>query len=156
MVGLAVNGLASPLLSDAYVVTLLQRVRRFPAVGAVLSHPGRLAASNHIGQSVLTCLLFTGYGLALGGRLAPIAVMGVAVAIYVVLAALSAWWLRRHRYCPIEYGLRALRTCGDTGGAARAPGGGKGLGPAQPWRVGHTIRQPSLGRRTQLAHGALA
>ncbi|MEU7896898.1 DUF418 domain-containing protein [Nonomuraea sp. NPDC049152] len=108
LVGLAVNDVASPLLSAAYVVTLLQLVRRFPVVGSVLSNPGRLAASNYIGQSVLMCLVFTGYGLALGGRLAPIAVMGVAVLIYAVLAALSAWWLRNHRYGPIEYGLRGL------------------------------------------------
>ncbi|WP_431894020.1 DUF418 domain-containing protein [Nonomuraea sp. bgisy101] len=108
LVGLAVNDIASLLLSAAYVVTLLQLVRRFPAVGAVLSNPGRVAASNYIGQSVLMCLVFTGYGLALGGKLAPVAVMGVAVLIYAVLAALSAWWLRDHRYGPIEYALRAL------------------------------------------------
>ncbi|MGV9304810.1 MULTISPECIES: DUF418 domain-containing protein [unclassified Nonomuraea] len=108
LVGVAVNNVTSLFLSAAYVVTLLQLVRRFPLVGTVLSGPGRVAASNYIGQSVLMCLVFTGYGLALAGRLEPIAVMGVAALIYAVLAALSAWWLRGHRYGPVEYGLRAL------------------------------------------------
>ncbi|MEV2266855.1 DUF418 domain-containing protein [Nonomuraea africana] len=106
LVGMAVTNVASPLLAAAYVVTLLQVVRRVPAVGAALSPAGRSAASNYIGQSVLMCLVFTGYGLALAGSLSPLAVMGVAALIYTLLLALSAWWMRGHRYGPIEYGLR--------------------------------------------------
>jgi uncharacterized protein len=34
--------------------------------------------------------------------------MGIAAAIYAVLLGLSAWWLRSHRYGPVEYGLRRL------------------------------------------------
>ncbi|MGW7484608.1 DUF418 domain-containing protein [Nonomuraea muscovyensis] len=108
LLGLAVNGLTSPLLTAAYVATLLRVVRRFPAAGRALAPAGRTAASNYLGQSVLACLVFTGYGLALAGRLEPIAVMGVAAAVYTVLLLLSAWWLRSHRYGPVEYGLRRL------------------------------------------------
>ncbi|MFG3439369.1 DUF418 domain-containing protein [Nonomuraea sp. NPDC047897] len=108
LLGLAVNTVTSPLLTAAYVATLLRVVRRFPAVGRSLAPAGRMAASNYLGQSVLACLVFTGYGLALAGRLAPVAVMGVAAALYTVLLLLSAWWLRSHRYGPVEYGLRRL------------------------------------------------
>ncbi|WP_113703038.1 DUF418 domain-containing protein [Nonomuraea lactucae] len=108
LLGLAVNNVTSLLLTAAYVATLLRVVRRFPAVGRALAPAGRVAASNYLGQSVLCCLVFTGYGLALAGRLSPLAVMGVAAAIYAVLLALSAWWLRSHRYGPVEYGLRRL------------------------------------------------
>ncbi|MCG5217914.1 DUF418 domain-containing protein [Streptosporangium sp. KLBMP 9127] len=108
LVGLAVNNVASPLLAAAYVVTLLQLVKRVPAIGGALAPAGRAAASNYIGQSVLACLVFTGYGMALAGKLAPIAVMGVAAAIYAILLILSAWWLRHHRQGPIEWGLRRL------------------------------------------------
>ncbi|MBG0823927.1 DUF418 domain-containing protein [Planomonospora sp. ID91781] len=106
LVGLAVNNVASPLLSAAYVVTLLALVKRFPAVAGALAPAGRTAASNYIGQSVLACLVFTGYGLALAGELPPIAVMGVAAVIYALLLALSAWWLRSHRQGPVEWALR--------------------------------------------------
>ncbi|RBQ18051.1 DUF418 domain-containing protein [Spongiactinospora rosea] len=106
LLSMAVNNVASVLLTAAYVVTFLQVIRRFPAVGRALAPAGRAAASNYIGQSVLCCLVFTGYGLALAGRLSPLAVMGVAAVIYAVLLALSAWWLRGHRYGPVEYVLR--------------------------------------------------
>ncbi|NUW33019.1 DUF418 domain-containing protein [Nonomuraea sp. SMC257] len=106
--GLAVNTVTSLLLAAAYVATLVRVIGRFPAVGRVLAPAGRMAASNYLGQSLLIALVFTGYGLALGGRLAPIAVMGVAAAIYAVLLTLSAWWLRSHRLGPVEYGLRRL------------------------------------------------
>ncbi|MCA2221824.1 DUF418 domain-containing protein [Nonomuraea aurantiaca] len=108
LVALAVNNVASVLLTAAYVVTLLQVIKRIPAAGRVLAPAGRVAASNYIGQSVLCCLIFTGYGLALAGRLSPLAVMGVAAVIYALLLGLSWWWLRSHRYGPIEYVLRRL------------------------------------------------
>nr|BFE88205.1 hypothetical protein GCM10020093_108060 [Planobispora longispora] len=103
---MAVNNVTSLMLAAAYVVTLLELIRRVPAVGGVLAPAGRVAASNYIGQSVLACLVFTGYGLALAGELAPVAVMGVAAAIYAVLLTLSARWLRHHRQGPIEWLLR--------------------------------------------------
>ncbi|MFB9883229.1 DUF418 domain-containing protein [Planobispora siamensis] len=106
LLGMGINNVTSLLLAAAYVVTLLQLVRRVPAVGGALAPAGRVAASNYIGQSVLACLVFTGYGLALAGRLEPIAVMGVAAVIYAVLLTLSARWLRHHRQGPIEWALR--------------------------------------------------
>lgn len=104
LVGSAVNNVTSLLLAAAYVVTLL----RLRSVHKVLEPAGRMAASNYIGQSVLACLIFSGYGLALAGTLSPLAVMGVAALIYAVLLALSAWWMRTHRNGPIEAGLRAF------------------------------------------------
>ncbi|MFI9590088.1 DUF418 domain-containing protein [Nonomuraea sp. NPDC052265] len=108
LVGNAVNTLTSILLAAAYVATLLRVIGRFPAAGRVLAAPGRVAASNYVGQSLLIALVFTGYGLALAGRLSPIAVMGVALAIYTVLVWASGRWLRTHRYGPVEYALRRV------------------------------------------------
>lgn len=108
LLGGAVNTLTSILLAAAYVATLLRLIGRFPAAGRVLAAPGRVAASNYVGQSLLIALVFTGYGLALAGRLSPIAVMGVALAIYTVLVWASARWLRTHRHGPVEYVLRRI------------------------------------------------
>ncbi|GAA5079426.1 uncharacterized protein HNP84_009901 [Thermocatellispora tengchongensis] len=112
LLGMALNNLTSPLLSAAYVVTLLMVVRRAPAVARALAPAGRASASNYIGQSVLACLIFSGYGLALAGELAPIAVMGVVAVMYATLLALSAWWLRRHRQGPVEWALRRFTLLG--------------------------------------------
>ncbi|MEU1719698.1 DUF418 domain-containing protein [Nonomuraea sp. NPDC005692] len=108
LLGGAVNTLTSILLAAAYVATLLRLIGRFPAAGRVLAAPGRVAASNYVGQSLLIALVFTGYGLALAGRLSPIAVMGVALVIYTVLVWASARWLRTHRHGPVEYVLRRV------------------------------------------------
>ncbi|MET7466481.1 DUF418 domain-containing protein [Nonomuraea sp. NPDC005501] len=123
LAGTAVNTLTSLLLAAAYVATLLRVVRRYPAVARVLTPAGRMAASNYLGQSLLIALVFTGYGLALGGRLTPVAVMGVAVAVHAVLLALSALWLRRHRYGPVEYGLRRLTHWSSRSLTERSVGG---------------------------------
>lgn len=108
LAGTALNTVASIPLAAAYVATLLRVSRRLPAVGRALAPAGRAAASNYLGQSVLLCLVFTGYGLALAGSLPPPAVMGVAAVIYAVLLRLSAVWLRTHRYGPVEYVLRRV------------------------------------------------
>ncbi|MEU8358785.1 DUF418 domain-containing protein [Nonomuraea sp. NPDC048882] len=108
LAGTALNTVTSILLAAAYVATLLRVIRRFPAAGRALAPAGRVAASNYVGQSVLACLIFTGYGLGLAGRLSPLAVMGVAALIYTLLLWLSAMWLRSHRYGPIEYVLRRV------------------------------------------------
>lgn len=110
LVGNAVNTVTSILLAAAYVATLLRLIGRFPAAGRVLAAPGRAAASNYVGQSLLIALVFTGYGLALAGRLSPIAVMGVALAVYALLVWASGRWLRTHRYGPVEYVLRRVTT----------------------------------------------
>ncbi|MGW2153402.1 DUF418 domain-containing protein [Nonomuraea sp. NPDC001699] len=108
LVGGAVNTITSILLAAAYVATLLRVIGRYPAVGRVLAAPGRVAASNYVGQSLLIALVFTGYGLALAGRLSPIAVMGVALVIYTLLVWASGRWLRTHRHGPVEYVLRRV------------------------------------------------
>ncbi|GGS69231.1 DUF418 domain-containing protein [Nonomuraea spiralis] len=108
LIGNAVNTITSILLAAAYVATLLRVIDRFPAAGRVLAAPGRVAASNYVGQSLLIALVFTGYGLALAGRLSPLAVMGVALVIYTVLVWASGRWLRTHRHGPVEYVLRRI------------------------------------------------
>lgn len=67
---------------------------------------GRIAASDCIGQSVITAILFTGLGFGLAGRV-PIRGTPALTAIYVTQPAVSAWWTRRHHYGP---GERLLRT----------------------------------------------
>jgi uncharacterized protein len=108
LIALALNNVTSLLLAAAYVATLLRLLKRYPALAGALTPAGRMAASNYIGQSILVCLVFTGYGLALAGSVPPLAVMGIAAVIHTVLLGFSAWWLRSHRYGPVEYGLRRL------------------------------------------------
>lgn len=98
--------LVAPLLSAAYAATLLRALHRYPVIGAVLAPAGKIAASNYIGQSLVTAIIFTGYGFALAGRLGDWTVLLIGVVVYATQLAISAWYVRTHRYGPIEWVLR--------------------------------------------------
>jgi uncharacterized protein len=59
-----------------------------------------------LGQSLVLAWLFTGYGLALMDRVSAVQTVLIVIGIFTAQAALSAWWLRRHRYGPAEWLLR--------------------------------------------------
>lgn len=82
---------------------------------------GRMAFSNYISQSIVLGLLFYGYGFGLLGRVGTAAGFAIAIALYVVQAVLSAWWLNRFRFGPLEWLWRSLM-----------------YGERQPW-----LRRPS-------------
>ncbi|MEU8082793.1 DUF418 domain-containing protein [Micromonospora sp. NPDC049101] len=109
LTGLTAGVLTAPLLAAAYAASLLQffQTDRGRRVVAVLAPAGRMSLSNYLGQSLLCVLVFTGVGLGLAGTVAPLGVVLIAVAIYGVQVALSAVWMARFRYGPMEWLLRA-------------------------------------------------
>jgi uncharacterized protein len=48
-------------------------------------------------------LLASGYGLGWYGSLTHAELFGLAVLVFIFLAALSTLWLRRYRYGPLEW-----------------------------------------------------
>ncbi|MGC5287397.1 DUF418 domain-containing protein [Micromonospora sp. DT231] len=109
LTGLTAGVLTAPLLAAAYAASLLQFFRsdRGRRVVAVLAPAGRMSLSNYLGQSLLCVLVFTGVGLGLAGTVAPAVVILIAVAIYGVQLAVSAAWMARFQYGPMEWLLRA-------------------------------------------------
>ncbi|MFF5112911.1 DUF418 domain-containing protein [Streptosporangium sp. NPDC000509] len=106
MVGQAVNLLTAPLLAAAYAATLLRLLPAMPRLAGALAAPGRLALTNYLAQSLISSLIFTGYGLSLVDRLSPFHVVSIGVGIFAAQSLWSLWWLRRHRYGPVEWVLR--------------------------------------------------
>ena len=110
LIGYGLSQLTAPLLSASYAMLLLkafdsslgQRLCRR------LAPLGRMSLSNYLLQSLILCLLFTGYGLGLINHLPPLALPPVVIAIYLVQMQLSALWLRHHQYGPCEWLLRAV------------------------------------------------
>jgi uncharacterized protein len=109
MLAFALDIVTAPFLSAAYVALVLL------ALGApvgerlryLLAPAGRMALSNYLAQSAICAFVFTGYGLALVGRLAPWQIFALAVAIFAAQTIVSRWWLARHVYGPAEWVLRA-------------------------------------------------
>ncbi|WP_240139467.1 DUF418 domain-containing protein [Streptomyces sp. MUM 178J] len=110
LAAVAVDMVTAPLLAAAYAATVLRilagpRGRR-PV--AVLAPAGRMTLTNYVAQSLVLAFVFTGYGAALVGRLAPAYVTLAALALFAAQALLSRWWLARHPYGPVEWVLRAV------------------------------------------------
>lgn len=110
LLGLAVGILSAPALTGAYVAALLLLLRhpRGAVLGAWLAPAGRMALTNYLLQSLVCAIVFTAWGWALIGVLAPPQVALLALLIYLVQLGLSRWWMRSHAYGPVEWLLRAL------------------------------------------------
>jgi uncharacterized protein len=69
---------------------------------------GRMAFSNYIAQSLILGWIFYGYGLGLFGKASVTTALAIGVVVYAVGAVISAWWLERYRYGPVEWLWRSL------------------------------------------------
>jgi uncharacterized protein len=108
--GLATDLLTAPLLSMSYAAALLLAMRTRPGacLARWLAPAGRMALTNYLTQSVVCAWLFTAWGWRLSGSVSPGMTLLIATALFAVQLPLSAWWLRRHAYGPVEWFLRAL------------------------------------------------
>ncbi len=64
---------------------------------------GRMALTNYIMQSLILVLLFHGYAGGLYGEISRASQVLVVIAIVIFQIALSAWWLKRFRFGPLEW-----------------------------------------------------
>ena len=70
---------------------------------AWLAPTGRMALTNYLSQTAICYLLFFGFGLALMGRVGATACLAISLAIFVLQAAASRWWLARFNFGPMEW-----------------------------------------------------
>ena len=110
---LAFNALfviAPPILSAAYVATLCLLWQRPGGRRALsrLAPVGRMALSNYLMHSVVFTTLAYSYGLGLYGEISYLEGIGLTVAMFALQIPLSAWWLGRFRFGPLEWLWRSL------------------------------------------------
>jgi uncharacterized protein len=100
----------APLMTLGYIgiVTLLALQ---PAVGAFLQRwlapSGRMALTNYLMASAICSTLFYGYGFGLWGQVTRPAQVGIVAAVLLLQCVVSAWWLARFHYGPMEWLWRA-------------------------------------------------
>ncbi|MES5045988.1 DUF418 domain-containing protein [Rhizobium nepotum] len=109
-VALALSVLTAPFFTLALMAAMLKlfdsdRAGRWRDA---LASAGRMALSNYLLQSVLCAAIFHGYGFGLIGRLSMAQTLIVALAIFAIQLLASCLWLRRFRYGPLEWLLRAM------------------------------------------------
>ena len=71
-----------------------------------LASLGRMALTNYLMQCIIAAVLFYGFGVY--GKLGPAAAALFAAGVYVLQIPLSAWWLRRCSFGPLEWVWRSL------------------------------------------------
>jgi uncharacterized protein len=95
-------------LAHASVVLLVVRAAAAPAVVNRLAAAGRMAFSNYLMTSIITTLVFCGFGLGLYGRLSRFEELAVVAGVWVFILAWSQPWLARFHYGPFEWAWRSL------------------------------------------------
>ncbi|MDZ4754480.1 MAG: DUF418 domain-containing protein [Phycisphaerae bacterium] len=70
---------------------------------APLALIGRMGLTNYLWQSVAMSLLFLPYGLRLEGKFPLWTYPLIAIVIFLSHLPLSAWWLARYRFGPVEW-----------------------------------------------------
>jgi len=108
--GLAVTLLTAPFLAAAYAAGMLLVFQTGGGrmLARMLAPAGRMALTNYLLQSAACAWIFLAYGLRWIGAIGPLATFGVALAIFAGNLLLSAWWMRRFAYGPVEWLLRAF------------------------------------------------
>lgn len=93
----------APILSAGYIGALALLAMSRPRVLAPLAPPGQASLTIYLGESVLLCVIFCGWGFGLFGTLGAAAVTGIAIACWAVLAVAMTLWLRRYSQGPLEW-----------------------------------------------------
>lgn len=104
------NYVGATLASIGYAAALLLVVKRgvLGALRRALAAIGQMALTNYLLQSLITSILFLGWGFGLAGRFDYAAQLLIVVAIWVIELAWSPLWLRRFRFGPVEWLWRSL------------------------------------------------
>lgn len=97
-------------LSVAYLCAIALLYQR-PAWRRRLAHlapVGRMALTNYLSQSMFLVLLFYGVGVGLLGHVGTALCLAFCFVLFGLQVAVSAWWLARFRFGPMEWLWRCL------------------------------------------------
>ena len=99
-----------PLIALAHASVLLLVIRAGVAKGLVdrLAAAGRMAFSNYLMTSIITTVVFCGFGFGLYGKLSRFGELAVVAGVWVFILAWSKPWLARFHYGPFEWAWRSL------------------------------------------------
>jgi uncharacterized protein len=96
--------------SVGYAALLILAVKRdaFGALRRRLAAVGQMALTNYLFQSVVTSIIFLGWGLGFAGRLDYAGQLYFVVVVWIVQLMLSPIWLAHYRFGPAEWLWRSL------------------------------------------------
>jgi len=99
---LTLGFMTAPLVSMGYLGAIATLIQRRRSAVEWMKYPGRASLTNYLLQSVFLSMIFGPWGLGLFQAVEYWVALLIGVAIYLVLAGLSALWLRRFSQGPME------------------------------------------------------
>jgi uncharacterized protein len=107
-VGTALQGVGVPMLALGYATTIALLVIDGWRPVTIFAPVGRMALTNYLMHSLICITLSYGFGFGMWWHTGPAKATAIAFAIIAVQIPLSALWLSRFRYGPIEWVWRRL------------------------------------------------
>ena len=108
LLGVAMQAVGVPMLALGYAATVALLVVDGRRAIGVFAPVGRMALTNYLMHSVICVTLSYGFGLGLWWQIGASKALAIAAAIILVQIPLSAWWLSRYRFGPVEWIWRRL------------------------------------------------
>jgi uncharacterized protein len=108
LLGVVMQAVGIPVLALGYAATAALLVVDGRRIVNLFAPVGRMALTNYLMHSVVCVTLSYGFGFGLWWQLGASRAMGIAAAIVVAQIPLSAWWLSRYRFGPVEWIWRRL------------------------------------------------
>lgn len=105
-----INQYAGLCFALAYVsgISLLMQTAAAKVLG-LLAPVGRMALSNYLLQSIVSTLVFYGYGLGMmAADWSSAQLLAYVVVLYLLQIPLSHWWMKRFAFGPAEWLWRSL------------------------------------------------
>jgi uncharacterized protein len=99
-----------PFIALAHAGVLLLIIRAGWLQGLVnrLAAAGRMAFSNYLMTSIITTIVFCGFGFGLYGKLSRFELLYVVAGVWAFILIWSLPWLERFNYGPFEWAWRSL------------------------------------------------
>lgn len=95
----------------AIVILLMQSERQSKRWRKILSlfiPVGRMALTNYLAQSLISVMIFYGYGAGFYNRIGPALSFVLVVGIFGLQVCISHWWMYRFQFGPVEWVWRTI------------------------------------------------
>ena len=107
-IGTALQGVGVPMLALGYATTVTLLVISGRRLITIFAPVGRMALTNYLMHSLIFVTLSYGFGFGMWWHTGPAKAMAIAIAVIAIQIVLSALWLSRFRYGPVEWVWRRL------------------------------------------------
>ncbi len=102
LISVLITLVGAPLLTMAYIATILRLLPRFAAKMSWMQSAGQMSLTTYLIQSAVQMLIFAPWGLGLFQKIDMWVVLLIGVVIWLVQIRFAHWWLRKFTQGPAE------------------------------------------------------